>query len=740
MSTHSRMANSSKNASVASISVPHGSPGQSTGGIVSPMIKPDADSSHCHDDNSDKSRSLSDGNFNESAKPSRIQSFLNLGADYPGAMSITGSGNGGSARRQSSNSLARQTMVLSDAIISSTASAIIDPTDGDDFPASSSYQVPPSPSVKSIDIENPHPEVVKVVGRHLVNDSDFPASYGSNNPEFNSTFDSLKLQGGDITRQLYNWQRTHEDGDNFGRRGRSQSFDVLRDDIPDDTENLNIQSIKAPGGFRRNFLVNKAQAYEGGMLSRDSQPTFLTRNFIEFLSIYGHFAGEELEEEDEEEEEESNEGARRQRASRSYDGHLHLDQLEPDEETPLNPHTPTRKSRRQAIAQGNASASKAVMLLLKSFVGTGILFLPKAFLNGGLLFSSLVLTLCAALCYWCFLLLVQSRMATGINSFGDIGGALYGPVMRQMIISSIVVSQIGFASAYIVFTSENLRAFVLSIWGKSLNIETLILIQLIIFMPLSMVRDIVRLSGTALIADLFIMLGLIYLYYWSGSLVAHNGISDIVLFNSDNWALFLGTAIFTFEGVGLIIPIQESMKHPHQFTSVLAGVMIGITFLFVSMGALCYSAFGSQTQTVVILNLPQESKFVNGVQLLYSAAILLSTPLQLFPAIRIMENGIFTRSGKFNSKVKWQKNIFRTFIVMMTACVAWGGADDLDKFVALVGSFACIPLVFLYPPLLHLKSCAKTSLARAGDIFLCVIGILAMVYTTYQTLSQWLFK
>jgi len=29
--------------------------------------------------------------------------------------------------------------------------------------------------------------------------------------------------------------------------------------------------------------------------------------------------------------------------------------------------------------------------------------------------------------------------------------------------------------------------------------------------------------------------------------------------------------------------------------------------------------------------------------------------------------------------------------------VAWVGADDLDKFVALVGSFACIPLVYIYP-------------------------------------------
>lgn len=159
----------------------------------------------------------------------------------------------------------------------------------------------------------------------------------------------------------------------------------------------------------------------------------------------------------------------------------------------------------------------------------------------------------------------------------------------------------------------------------------------------------------------------------------------------------IGTAIFTFEGIGLIIPVQETMKHPEKFPKVLFGVMIGITVIFLSMGALSYAAYGTATETVIILNLPQDNKIVNGIQFLYSLAILLSTPLQLFPAIRIMENSLFTRSGKHNPYIKWQKNAFRFLTVFVTAFISWGGADDLDKFVALIGSFACIPLVFMYP-------------------------------------------
>jgi solute carrier family 36 (proton-coupled amino acid transporter) len=53
-----------------------------------------------------------------------------------------------------------------------------------------------------------------------------------------------------------------------------------------------------------------------------------------------------------------------------------------------------------------------------------------------------------------------------------------------------------------------------------------------------------------------------------------------------------------------------------------------------------------------------------------------------------MENGLFTRSGKSDWNVKWQKNVFRFFVVLGCTIISWAGAKDLDKFVALVGSFA----------------------------------------------------
>lgn len=540
------------------------------------------------------------------------------------------------------------------------------------------------------------PEVVK---RHLVlpqnlTDRDREALKNTAVVPDDSEFSSLQLQGGDMTRQVYRWA---EDAEAGRMPARSKSFSINRP--TPESETMDINSIRIPGGFRRDFIRRAAGSPAPASHSdsrngaSQNQPKIPTSSFLEFLSLYGHFAGEELEEDDE------------VLGPDEYFSSDALDETEdggPTEESALlRPETAGGKRRKHKAprVKGTNNRTGAALLLLKSFVGTGVLFLPRAFLNGGMLFSSLVLLAVSILSYYCFILLVNSRLKVD-GSFGDIGGALYGKNMRRIILSSIVLSQLGFVSAYIVFTAENLQAFVQAVSNcKSfIDIKFMVLMQLVIFLPLSLIRDISKLGFTALIADVFILLGLIYLFYYDFiTIAAQGGIADVKAFNPSTWTLFIGTAIFTYEGIGLIIPIQESMKHPQQFPGVLAGVMVIITIVFLGAGAISYAAYGSATKTVVILNLPQDDKFVNVVQFLYSMAILLSTPLQLFPAIRIMENELFTRSGKYNPGIKWKKNCFRFILVMICAFVAWGGASDLDKFVSLVGSFACVPLIYVYP-------------------------------------------
>ena len=178
------------------------------------------------------------------------------------------------------------------------------------------------------------------------------------------------------------------------------------------------------------------------------------------------------------------------------------------------------------------------------------------------------------------------------------------------------------------------------------------------------------------------------------------------------------------------------MAEPEKFPRVLSATMIFITGIFLSVGFISYLAFGSDVQTVILLNMPGTA-VVNTVQGLYALAICLSIPLQLFPAIRIVETGLFTKSGKYSNTVKWQKNIFRFVSVLICALIAIAGSGDLDKFVSLVGSLACVPLCFFFPPLFHLKAIAKTWRQKTIDIAIIIFGLVSMTYTTGITISLW---
>ncbi|KAL7619786.1 hypothetical protein AAE478_010328 [Parahypoxylon ruwenzoriense] len=516
---------------------------------------------------------------------------------------------------------------------------------------------------------------------------------------------SLKLQGGDIHRDLFKTAARVQ------MHKRAATFHHPQDLTGDsESDGLTVSDQLAPGGFRRAFIQQRQQ-HE---IWAARVP--VTRNFVEFLELYGSFAGEDLADSDDE-------------------AVLSEEEEEPSPET--RPLLGRRKpSHARAPRSATASTRQTFFTLLKAFIGTGIMFLPKAFKNGGLLFSSLTMLVVSVVTMLAFHLLLACKARYG-GGYGEIGQAIAGNRMRELILGSITLSQLGFVCAGIVFVAENITSFLQAVaHGHSpLSPPALILIQLIALIPLAFIRNIAKLGPAALLADSFILLGVAYIYYYDIAHLASFGIhKSVVLFNPAKYTLTIGAAIFTFEGIGLILPIQSSMTKPERFEWLLGVVMLIITVLFTAVGALCYATFGENTSIEIINNYPQDSKFVNAVQFLYSLAVLVGTPVQLFPAIRIIEGKIFgSHSGKKNVRTKWIKNVFRASIVTFCGAVSILGASNLDRFVALIGSFACVPLVYIYPAYLHYKGVATSWTAKAGDIVFMVVGAIAMVYTTAIT-------
>lgn len=592
------------------------------------------------------------------------------------------------------------------------------PFQGDTPTVSSGTGVSPSSSLNHDNVSTYQEQVsnlgankdidFKVVNKHLVNQED-----------------TLKLQGGDISRHIYHQM---ENSNKNGRRGtRSSSFSTY---LTESRRESTASDINVPGGFRREFLIHKS------LQNKQNPPNFLTNNFIEFLSIYGHFAGEDFSEDEGD--------------TKSYEEVF-------DEESHLlaRRQSPTPKEP----PKGTASIGKTFFLLFKSLVGSGVLFLPRAFYNGGLAFSIVTLCLFGIVTYFCYYILIDSKKTLKLSSFGELGFRTHGKVLKMFISISIIMSQVGFVATYILFTAENMKSFLQNFLGwKSVNSLNIVIIQCVLLIPLVLIRNLTKLSLISLVSSVFIVIGLLIIFYYTGIQLLEDGFGpNITQFNSNSWTMLIGVAVTAFEGIGLILPIESSMAQPEKFPIVLLISMTIITLLFAAVGSIGYASYGDQVKSIIILNLPESSIAVQSIMVLYSIAVFLTAPLQLFPAIRIGESMVlgsffgrknerkdnqgrlYYNSGKYNSNVKWLKNFFRAISVVVICIIAYLNAKQIDKFVSFNGCFACIPLVYIYPPLIHLRTIKekaeitkKDKILKTLDSLLVVVGICIVCYSSYQ--------
>ncbi|KAI8344203.1 transmembrane amino acid transporter protein-domain-containing protein [Chlamydoabsidia padenii] len=443
------------------------------------------------------------------------------------------------------------------------------------------------------------------------------------------------------------------------------------------------------------------------------------RSYSSF-SLYANFAGEALDDEDDEQP--------RRRGGPRINEEDKLDEEENDVDLEEKKTPPT------------ASVGKAMFMFLKAFLGSGVLFLPKAFMNGGLALSIVLMVIIACICLIAFLHLIKTQLVTG-GSYGDMGGILYCQPVRFLVLFFIIISQIGFVSSYFIFVSGNFYsvANVLSNCRNQIEEKYYIWFPLIILVPLALIRHIARLSFCAILADVLILFGLVVIIYFTSDQLHNVGVGpNIIAVNSANFGMMIGTATFSFEGIGLLIPIVEAMENPKKFPLVTTIGLIIVTLIYILIGTLSYLAYGDQIQAAVIYNFPPDDRLNISVELLYSLAVILTMPFMLFPALKIIENGLFYKfkSGRNSIAVKMSKNVYRVIISVFCAVLAFViGAQNLDRFVSLVGSIACVPLCFIFPGMFHFKV-AKKVWEKVIDACLMIWGVGIMVYTLYVTIDS----
>ncbi|CAL0314263.1 unnamed protein product [Lupinus luteus] len=401
-----------------------------------------------------------------------------------------------------------------------------------------------------------------------------------------------------------------------------------------------------------------------------------------------------------------------------------------EEDTPLLTNSPPLSSKFKTLAN-----------IFIAIVGAGVLGLPYSFKRTGWVMGLFMLFAIAFLTYHCMMLLVHTRRKlespsmgfSKIKSFGDLGFTISGPIGRLAVDSMIVLSQSAFCVSYLIFISTTLAFLtanknetapfflglspkVLFLWGcfpfqLGLNsIPTLTHLA-----PLSIFADGVDIAakGVVMVEDVFVFF---------------KNKPDLEVFRGVSVFLYgVGVAVYAFEGIGMVLPLESETKDKEKFGSVLGIGMGVISVLFGAFGALGYFAYGEDTKDIITTNLGPGviSAFV---QLGLCINLFFTFPLMMNPVYEVVERRFC--GSRYCLWLRW-------LLVLLVSLVALLVPNFAD-FLSLVGSSVCVILGFVLPAMFH---CIvfKDELGWkciVPDVVIVVFGIVIAVTGTWSSLVE----
>lgn len=397
--------------------------------------------------------------------------------------------------------------------------------------------------------------------------------------------------------------------------------------------------------------------------------------------------------------------------------------------------------------------------LLKGNIGTGCYAMGDAFKNGGLILAPILTIFLGFICVHCQHVLLNCARKLHLDpqskahlpDFAETVGLCFknGPPrfrgwakpMKMAVNIFICVTQLGFCCIYFVFISSNFKQ-IFDRYDMPLDVHYHMAVLLIPIILTSIITKLKFLSYCSMLANVFMSLGIGITFYYAGQDLPSPADRRFVA-DWNQLPLFFGTAIFAFEGIALVLPLQNEMKKPHNFGKTFGVLNVGMVFivtLFTSFGFVGYLKWGEAVEGSMTLNLPDGEILAESVKVMISLGVLLGYALQFFVAIMIMWPRVQCRLNITKHQTLAEMG-FRVFMVLITFTIA-ECIPKLSLFISLIGALCSSALALIFPPVIELIVAFSDGESKPSawlllkNGFILLLALLGFLTGSYESLSN----
>lgn len=411
-------------------------------------------------------------------------------------------------------------------------------------------------------------------------------------------------------------------------------------------------------------------------------------------------------------------------------------------ETPTTPYDP--HSHRNI--EHPTTNTETLIHILKGSLGTGILAMPDAFKNSGLIVGTFGTLLIGYLCTYCLIVLVRcqyeicKRVRKPIISYPDTMkyALLQGPpylrfaanLSAPIVDGFLIIYQLGICCVYTVFIGESIKQ-VVDCLGFQMDTRVYMLMCLPPLVAITLIRNLKLLAPFSQAANVAIFIGLgIVLYYIFQNFERAPGVENVG--PPMRYTLFIGTTLFALEAVGVVLALENNMKTPKSFGGVTGVLSQGMTFvviLYVLMGFVGYFKYGENVYGSITLNIPQGETLAKIVKVIFAFAIYITYALQCYVPVDIIWTCYMKdRFAKRENTLAIQYCL-RIVCVVVTFLLAVA-IPYLNLFISLFGALCLSALGIAFPALIEIcilypNNFGKWKHVLIKNIILIIIGVFA---------------